>query len=125
MVKSDGLRSNCGEYVKPLRAEPESSASAPAISCSTSPQSSADRHRGPILSSVQARAIAPRRLTNPYVGRKPVTPQKALGVMMEPDVSEPSANVARPAATAMPEPLDEPPAQRVRSQGFSAAPVIQ
>src|SRR5437868_10635416 len=28
-------------------------------------------------------AIAPWRLTRPYVGRKPVTPQKAAGVMIE------------------------------------------
>ena len=34
-------------------------ASAPAISCSTKPQSSAERHMGPILSSVQESAIAP------------------------------------------------------------------
>ena len=31
--------------------------------------------------------------------------------MIEPDVSEPIANGTRPAATAAPEPLDEPPDQ--------------
>src|ERR1700722_5767697 len=90
---------------------------------STRPQSSAVRQIGPILSKVQESGMAPRRLTRPYVGRRPVTPQKALGVMMEPDVSEPNAKVTKPAAVATPGPLDEPPAQRVRSQGFCAGPV--
>ena len=57
------------------------------------------------------------------MGRNPVTPQNALGVRMEPDVSEPSAYVTRPAATAMAEPLDEPPDQRVVSHGFKPGPV--
>ena len=43
--------------------------------------------------------------------------------MMDPDVSDPSANVTSPAAVATPGPLDEPPAQRVRSHGFMAGPV--
>src|SRR6185369_4050628 len=93
------------------------------MTCSTRPQSSAERHMGPILSSVQESDMAPRRLTRPYVGRKPVTPQKALGVMIEPEVSEPSAKVTSPAAVATPAPLDDPPAQRVRSHGFCAGPV--
>ena len=42
-------------------------------------------------------------------GRSPVTPQYAAGVMMDPDVSEPSANGTSPAATALAGPLDEPP----------------
>src|SRR5580704_5829987 len=42
---------------------------------------------------------------------------------MEPDVSEPIANVTRPAATAAADPLDDPPDQRVRSQGFNPGPV--
>ena len=50
-------------------------------------------------------------------------PQNALGVRMEPDVSEPSAKVTSPAATAIPEPLDDHPDQRVRSQGFRPGPV--
>ena len=67
---------------------------------------------------VQESAIAPWRLTSPYVGRRPVTPQYADGVRIDPVVSEPNANGTRPAATALPEPLDEPPDQRVRSHGF-------
>src|SRR5689334_3802260 len=90
---------------------------------STIAQSSTDRQSGPILSSVQESAIAPRRLTRPYVGRSPVTPQNALGVRIEPDVSDPSANVTRPAAVAAPDPLDDPPDQCSRFQGLSPGPV--
>ena len=39
---------------------------------------------------------------------------------MEPEVSEPSANGTRPAATALPDPLDEPPDQRVRVPGIQS-----
>ena len=60
------------------------------------------RASGPSLSSVQQSAIAPCRLTRPYVGRSPVTPQKAAGERIEPQVSEPIANGTRPAATAAP-----------------------
>ena len=56
--------------------------SLPAIWLSTIPQSSAERHIGPTLSRVHASAIAPKRLTRPYVGRRPVTPQNALGVKL-------------------------------------------
>ncbi len=42
---------------------------------------------------------------------------------MEPEVSEPIAKGTRPAATAAPEPLEEPPDQRVRSHGFRPGPV--
>src|SRR5579863_7189595 len=92
------------------------------MTSSTSPQSSAERHIGPILSMVQERGIAPCRLTRPYVGRRPVTPQKAEGVRIEPFVSEPSANGTSPAATALPDPLEDPPDQRVRSHGLRPGP---
>src|SRR5262245_29141341 len=72
--------------------------SCPAMAANTNPQSSAVLHIGPSLSSVQHRAIAPWRLTRPYVGRRPETPQYAAGVMIEPDVSEPMANGIKPAA---------------------------
>ena len=54
-----------------------------------------------------------------------MTPQKALGVRMDPEVSEPSAKVTRPAATAIADPLDEPPDQRVLSHGFKPGPVSE
>jgi len=41
------------------------------------------------------------------VGFSPTTPQKAAGCRMEPPVSEPSAQMASPAATAAVEPPDE------------------
>jgi hypothetical protein len=93
------------------------------MACRISPASSAVRQRGPILSIVHESAIAPARLTRPYVGRNPVTPEKAAGVMMEPHVSEPMANGTSPAATAAPGPLDEPPLQYSRFHGVFPGPV--
>ena len=61
------------------------------------------------MSSERDNGIAPARLTRPTVVFNPVTPQKCAGIRTEPPVSEPSAaNVSR-AATAEPEPDDEPP----------------
>jgi hypothetical protein len=42
---------------------------------------------------------------------------------MDPEVSDPMANVTSPAATAAAGPLEDPPDQRVRSHGFSPGPV--
>src|SRR3954447_17598364 len=92
------------------------------MACSTIPQSAAERARTPILSRVQESGIAPCRLTKPYVGRKPLAPQKQAGVRMEPEVSEPSAYETGPAATAAPEPLDEPPDQYCLFHGLSPGP---
>src|ERR1035438_4442624 len=89
------------------------------------PQSSALCAKGPSLSRVQESAMAPCRLTSPYVGRKAVTPQKEAGVTMDPEVSEPMAKATSPAATAAADPLEEPPLQRVRSQGLSPGPVSE
>ena len=99
-----------------------SAASAPAIASSTAAQSSAVRAIGPSLSSVHERAIAPFRETRPYVGRRPVTPQYADGVPIEPDVSDPMANGTSPAPTAAPDPLDEPPDQRSVFHGLRPGP---
>ena len=54
--------------------------------------------------------ITPARLTRPYVGLSPTTPQQAAGSRIEPPVSLPSVPRTNPAATAAAEPLDEPPA---------------
>src|SRR6266850_3667224 len=108
-----------------LKRRPEevrSAASGPAMASSTSAQSSALRAIGPILSRVHDSAIAPCRLTSPYVGRRPVTPQYAEGVPIEPDVSEPSAYATRPPPTAAPDPLDDPPDQRSTFQGLRPGP---
>src|SRR5437764_15370812 len=64
----------------------------------------------------------PYRETVPYVGRRPTLPQSADGCLIEPPVSEPSAQGARPAATAAAEPPDEPPGTRVGSHGFRVGP---
>src|SRR5689334_12495814 len=89
---------------------------------STSPQSSAVRAIGPILSIEYASAIAPSRLTRSNVGRSPEIPQYADGQMMDPHVSVPMANGASIAETIAPEPLDEPHVQHVSFHGFFAPP---
>ncbi len=66
--------------------------------------------------------MAPWRETSPYVGRRPVTPQYAEGVPMDPDVSLPSAYGTRPAATAAADPLDDPPDQRSVFHGLRPGP---
>jgi hypothetical protein len=86
-----------------------SSGSAPAISPTSSAQSSTDCASGPTVSSDCDSGIAPARLISPTVVLKPVTPQKCAGIRIEPPVSEPSAAKVSLAATAEPEPDDEPP----------------
>src|SRR5262245_41432122 len=95
-------------YLNGRSTEVGSPGSLPASTDRTIPQSSAERLIGPSLSSVQLSAMAPWRLMRPYVGRKPLTPQYAEGVRIEPEVSEPMAKGTRPAATAAPGPLDDP-----------------
>src|SRR5688500_20216301 len=57
---------------------------------------------------VQLKPIAPYRLTRPYVGRSPVTPQRDDGETIEPSVSVPIENPTKPAAVADAGPGDEP-----------------
>src|SRR5688572_22012053 len=57
---------------------------------------------------VQLKPIAPYRLTRPYVGRSPVTPQRDDGETIEPSVSVPIENPTKPAAVADAGPADEP-----------------
>jgi hypothetical protein len=52
-----------------------------------------------------------------------VTPQKAAGYWIDPQVSEPMAKGTRPALTAEPDPLEEPPDHRARSHGERPGPV--
>ena len=63
-------------------------------------------------------------LIRPAVTFRPTMPHQAAGSRTEPPVSVPMATGARPAATATPEPLDEPPGVRCteRSQGFLGVP---
>src|SRR5262249_6792932 len=95
--------------------------SCPAIASSTSPTSVAERASGPILSRLQASVIQPYRLTRPYVGRTPHTPQEADGLTIEPPVSEPIENTTMPAAVAPPGPEDDPEVVRSSFQGFRAS----
>jgi hypothetical protein len=53
--------------------------------------------------------MAPARLIRPTVVFKPVTPQKCAGILIEPPVSEPNAAKVSRAATAAPDPDDDPP----------------
>src|SRR3954464_815721 len=64
----------------------------------------------------------PYRETVPYVGRSPTLPQSALGCLIEPPVSEPSAHGASPALTAAAEPPPEPPGTRGGSHGLRDGP---
>src|SRR5579883_2453958 len=86
------------------------------------PQSSAVCAKGPTLSSVKESGIALARLTRLFVGFSPVMPQKWAGSLIEPPVSEPSAAGVSLAATAAPEPEEEPPVTRSGAQGFLAWP---
>src|SRR6478609_10691207 len=88
----------------------ESSLSNPAMVSSPSAASSTVRPRTPIWSSEDAKATSPYRLTLPYVGFTPTTPQNAAGCLTDPPVSEPRAMGVMPAATAAADPPDEPPA---------------
>src|SRR3954465_13456282 len=64
----------------------------------------------------------PYRDTVPYVGRSPTLPQSDDGCLIEPPVSEPSAQGASPADTAAAEPPPEPPGTRGGSHGFLLGP---
>ncbi len=64
--------------------------------------------------------MTPARLTSPNVGMRPTVPQCDAGPRMEPPVSEPRAIGRRPAATAAPEPVEEPPVKCARFQGLRA-----
>src|SRR5207253_1409944 len=64
----------------------------------------------------------PQRLTRPYVGLSPTTPQNAAGCRTDPPVSDPSAAGTIRAATAAAEPPEDPPATRDVSHGFRVTP---
>src|SRR5437773_8930557 len=66
----------------------------------------------------------PKVLTRPIVVLRPLRPHHDAGSRTEPPVSVPIAQGAKPAATATPEPLLEPPGVRatVGSHGFHGVP---
>src|SRR5262245_4524948 len=64
----------------------------------------------------------PAPSTSPTVGLIPTTPHRAAGQTIDPSVSVPTAIGASPAATAAPEPDDDPPAERSRAWGLRQSP---
>jgi hypothetical protein len=66
--------------------------------------------------------VTPKVGTSPCVGFSPTSPQAAAGMRTLPPWSTPSASSTSPAATAALEPEEEPPAERLGSIGFRAAP---
>src|SRR2546428_11917802 len=69
--------------------------------------------------------MAPVRGTRPYVGRRPVTPQRIEGLTMLPPVSLPIENPTSPAAVAAPGPALDPDAPSSSSHGFIVCPPNQ
>src|SRR5690349_11873634 len=88
-------------------------------------QSCAVLQIGPALSIDQDNVIPPVRLTLPYVGRKPVAPQREDGAKMDPRVSVPIEKATNPAAVADAEPAEEPLAPCDKSHGFFVFPPNQ
>src|SRR5258708_24200354 len=67
----------------------------------------------------------PLRRTSPGVGRKLTTAFQAPGLRIDADVSSPRASVEKFAASAAPEPPEEPPTVRSRSYGFRVTPNME
>src|SRR5262249_11119115 len=82
----------------------EAVAAWPAIVASRCAQSATLRAKGPTWSSDDAYAMTPKRLTRPYDGFIPTTPEHAAGCRIEPPVSVPSEPRHWRAATAAAEP---------------------
>src|SRR2546430_16707109 len=82
---------------------------------------------GPCVSSVVESGSTPKVLTRPTLTLRPTMPHHEAGRRTEPPVSVPIAAGASPAATATPEPLDEPPGVRctLASHGFHGAPMCR
>ena len=81
------------------------------------------RARPPSTASPSQPWVLGSRDTRPRVGFIPTSPQLAAGMRIEPPPSEPVAAGTRPAATAAPDPPDEPPGVRVGSQGLRVMPL--
>src|SRR5688572_25473715 len=77
---------------------------------------------GPIVSSDRDSGVTPCVLTRPRVGLMPTTPHTDDGMRIDPPVSVPSAPRQSSAASAAPEPPDEPPTIRVGSWGLRVGP---
>jgi hypothetical protein len=77
---------------------------------------------GPGESWLALIGIIPPRGTEPTVGFIPTQPFRDAGQIIDPSVSLPTANRVRPAATAAPEPEEEPPALCLWIHGFAVKP---
>ena len=80
------------------------------------------RAMGPTVSKLGDSGHTPSSGTRPHVVFSPEIPQHAAGMRIEPPVSVPYTTSASPAATAVAEPLDEPPGTRRGSSGFTGVP---
>ena len=65
--------------------------------------------RGPSWSLLQVSGVDPKELVRPKVPLIPTSPQKALGMRMDPPPSAPTAAGQSPAAADAAGPLEEPP----------------
>ena len=88
-------------------------------------QQSTDAARGPQESSVCDNGKTPVRSTRRAVGLKPVNPQNAAGIRIDPPVSEPSAHTAIPVATDTAPPDVDPPTTRRSSNGLAGRAVMR
>src|SRR5215813_15144126 len=84
--------------------------------------SSTQQPSGPGVSMDQLSGNEPGRDTRLQVGRSPTTPQNDAGDRTEPPVSSPSDAAQSPAATAMPEPDEDPPGSCSRFHGLRGCP---
>src|SRR6516164_4903245 len=101
-----------------------SAGSGPSIARYNSAASSTERAIGPGVSRLGLKGRIPKVLTRPIVVLRPVSPHQDAGNLTEPPVSVPTAQGAKPAATATPEPLLDPPGVRAvaGSQGLHGVP---
>ena len=86
--------------------------------------SSTLRPIGPGLSWLALMGTTPAVGTAPTVGLSPTTPATEHGQTMDPSVSVPTANGVSPAASAAPDPEDEPPALRSSAHGLPTRPPV-
>src|SRR5687768_15771083 len=94
----------------------------PTIASSNVTASATVRHIGPAVSCECAIGITPERETKPRVGLMPTMPLIDDGQRIEPSVSVPIATAAKLAATAAPEPDDEPHGLRSKIYGLRVCP---
>ena len=94
----------------------------PAPACRNSRTSSTVRASGPkwwMVSNCVGRKSSGIR---PKLGLRPTTPDHDAGMRTEPPMSVPSARGTHPAATAAPEPPEEPPGERSVFHGLRVTP---